>query len=70
MEKKSKKKIVLNVDPIKDPKNAKVMAKVLMELIKEKGEDSGVLINFKQVDGTNHTYEVPNEDNKSKAGKL
>lgn len=67
---KSNRRLILNIAPIKDIKNAKIMAEVLKEIIKEKGEDSEVLINFKQVDGTNHTYEVPDEDNKSKTGKL
>lgn len=54
MEKK-KEKMVLNIDPMKSMDEAKIIAKVVEDLIK-KNQDRDILVNFKQVDGSDNVY--------------
>lgn len=54
MEKK-KEKMVLNIDPMKSMEEAKIIVKVIEDLIK-KNQDRDILVNFKQVDGSDNVY--------------
>jgi hypothetical protein len=55
MEKKEKERMVLNIDPMRSMDEAKIMVKVIEDLIK-KNQDRDILVNFKQVDGSDNVY--------------
>lgn len=53
--KSKKEKMVLNIDPMKSMEEAKIIVKVVEDLIK-KNQDRDILVNFKQVDGSDNVY--------------
>lgn len=66
-----KKKIVLNISPMKTTEEAKLMAKVIDKFLKE-NEDKEVLLNFKQIDGSNNVYKefMPSEEGDNEDTKV